>query len=80
MCFMYISLAISFDHCTQGNTRDGGNRYGILNGFHNSIASWRITESLHLALNKKNNGLNRVTILELLGNWVLGQYYVGCFC
>ena len=32
-CFMYISLASSFDHCTQGGTRDGGDMTGPKDGF-----------------------------------------------
>jgi len=60
-------------------SKNAQNCYGILDGFHDSIASFKITEFSCLALKDSGNGLDGVTIVDLLGKWMFSQCYTGRF-
>jgi hypothetical protein len=55
------------------------NRYDSFERLKDFVPSAKITEGLCLFLKNGGNGLDRVTILELLGEWMSGQYYARLF-
>ena len=55
------------------------NRYDTFEGLQNFVPSTKLTKGLCLLIKNGGNGLDRVTILELLGEWMSGQYYAGLF-
>jgi len=67
-----IAEVSSGRNCTQS-------RYGTLERFHDSIAPPEFGEGSCLILEYSGNGLDGVTILELLGEWVIRQCYASLF-
>jgi hypothetical protein len=55
------------------------NRYDIFKGLEDFVPSTKLTEGFSLFVKNGGNRLDRVTILELLGEWMSGQYYAGFF-
>ena len=55
------------------------NRYDRFEGLEDFVPSTKLTEGLCLFMKNGGNRLDRVTILELLGEWMSGQYYAGLF-
>ena len=49
--------------------------YGIFEQLHDFVPSAKFTESMGLFTKDSGNRFDRITTLELLGEWMFDQYY-----